>query len=65
MIRIGTLRRFSGSEVPGPGRFRDETNYLLSSPENARRLYEAIAQLESGGGTTFADVAELRAAVGI
>lgn len=26
----------------------DETTYLLSSPENARRLREAIRQLESG-----------------
>ena len=26
----------------------DETTYLLSSPENARRLRESIRQLESG-----------------
>lgn len=29
----------------------DETEYLLRSPENARRLRKAIAELESGGGT--------------
>jgi len=29
----------------------EETAYLLRSPENARRLLESIAQLESGGGS--------------
>lgn len=29
----------------------DETAYLLRSPENARRLREAIAELAAGGGT--------------
>lgn len=28
-----------------------ETAYLLRSPENARRLLESIAELESGKGT--------------
>ncbi len=28
-----------------------ETAYLLRNPENARRLLNAIEQLESGGGT--------------
>ncbi|MSQ99125.1 MAG: type II toxin-antitoxin system prevent-host-death family antitoxin [Xanthomonadales bacterium] len=28
----------------------EETSYLLRSPRNARRLLEAIAELESGGG---------------
>lgn len=28
----------------------DETDYLLRSPENAKRLLEAIAELENGGG---------------
>ena len=28
----------------------EETAYLLRSPENARRLIDSIAQLESGGG---------------
>jgi antitoxin YefM len=27
-----------------------ETTYLLRSPKNARRLPEAIAELEAGGG---------------
>ncbi|MDO4683545.1 MAG: type II toxin-antitoxin system prevent-host-death family antitoxin [Lautropia sp.] len=29
----------------------EETAYLLRSPANARRLLQAIEQLESGGGT--------------
>src|SRR6266705_4636541 len=29
----------------------EETAYLLRSPKNARRLLEAIAELEAGGGT--------------
>jgi antitoxin YefM len=29
----------------------EETAYLLRSPQNARRLMEAIAELEEGGGT--------------
>jgi antitoxin YefM len=29
----------------------EETAYLLRSPKNARRLLEAIAELERGGGT--------------
>lgn len=29
----------------------EETSYLLRSPKNVRRLVEAIAELEAGGGT--------------
>jgi antitoxin YefM len=29
----------------------EETAYLLRSPRNAKRLLEAIAELEQGGGT--------------
>lgn len=29
----------------------EETAYLLRSPKNAKRLIEAIAELERGGGT--------------
>lgn len=29
----------------------DETAYLLRSPENARRLREAVTELAAGGGT--------------
>lgn len=30
----------------------EETTYLLSSPANARRLLESIAELETGKGAT-------------
>ena len=30
----------------------EETAFLLRSPKNARRLLEAIAELEAGGGIT-------------
>lgn len=29
----------------------EETAYLLRSPRNAKRLLEAVAELEAGGGT--------------
>ena len=29
----------------------EETAYLMASPENARRLHEAVEQIESGGAT--------------
>lgn len=29
----------------------EETNYLLRSPKNARRIFESIDELEAGGGT--------------
>jgi antitoxin YefM len=29
----------------------EETDYLLRSPENAKRLRKALAELEGGGGT--------------
>ena len=29
----------------------EETAYLLRSPQNAKRLIESIAELETGGGT--------------
>jgi antitoxin YefM len=32
----------------------EETEYLLRSPENARRLREAIAEIEGSGGTVRA-----------
>lgn len=37
-----------------------ETDYLLRSPANARRLREAITELDAGGGRVM-EVAELRA----
>jgi antitoxin YefM len=29
----------------------EETSYLLRSPQNARRLFESITELEAGGGS--------------
>lgn len=36
----------------------DETTYLLSSPENARRLRESIAQLDNGEVVAVRDLLE-------
>lgn len=41
-----------------------ETNYLLRSPENARRLKEAIARADAGQGELLG-VAELRKKLGL
>lgn len=41
-----------------------ETNYLLRSPENARRLKEAIARADAGQGELLG-VAELRQKLGL
>lgn len=41
-----------------------ETNYLLRSPENARRLKEAIARADAGRGELLG-VAELRQKLGL
>lgn len=37
----------------------EETAYLLSSPRNAARLHEAIAELDAGGGIVH-DLGELK-----
>lgn len=36
---------------PEPNNGSAETDHLLRSPNNARRLLESIAELEGGGGT--------------
>ena len=41
-----------------------ETDYLLRSPRNAERLFEAKAELEAGGGVVM-DVDQLREHVGL
>ncbi len=35
-----------------------ETAYLLSSPKNAQRLYESIAEVEGSGGVQVAELLE-------
>ena len=47
-IQMAPRTAASGNASP---RNMDETEYLMSSPTNARRLREAIKQLESIGGT--------------
>ena len=37
----------------------EETAYLLRSPKNARRLMEAIAELEAGGGDGIGELADV------
>ncbi len=69
VMTLGVVRRFAstkarwnGSEYHG---YRDDTEYLLASPENARVLFEALAQLRAGGGTRYANVEELRRDLGL
>jgi len=58
----GTKERWNGDEYHG---YRDDTEYLLASPENARVLREALAELEAGKGTRYANVDEMRRALGL
>jgi hypothetical protein len=58
----GTKERWNGDEYHG---YADDTEYLLSSPENARVLREALAELEAGKGTRYANVDEMRRALGL
>lgn len=61
--RIATARvRWNGDEYHG---YRDDTEYLLASPENARVLFEALAEVRAGKGTRYANVDEIRRAFGL
>ncbi|HWK89157.1 MAG TPA: hypothetical protein VNP72_04155 [Longimicrobium sp.] len=55
--RIGVLCRLP--------RRRGDTEYLLSSPENARRLLATLADLRAGGTMIRIDIDELAEMVGL
>ncbi|MBW3656045.1 MAG: hypothetical protein KY444_08045 [Gemmatimonadetes bacterium] len=54
--------RWNGDEYHG---YRDDTEYLLASPENARVLFETLAELNAGKGTRYANGDEMRRALGL
>jgi hypothetical protein len=67
-MTLGGVRRFAGTKARWNGDeyhgYRDDTEYLLASPENARVLMEALAEARAGKGTRFANVEEIRRAFG-
>jgi hypothetical protein len=69
VMTLGVVRRFAATKVrPNVDYYhgyKDDTEYLLSSPENKRVLLEALAQLRAGGGTRYANVEEMRRALGL
>jgi hypothetical protein len=69
VMTLGVVRRFAGTKARWNGDeyhgYRDDTEYLLASPENARVLFEALAELEAGKGTRYANVDEMRRALGL
>lgn len=68
-MTLGVIRRFAATKVRGdrdPSHgYADETEYLLASPENARVLFEALAEVRAGKGTRYANVDEMRRALGL
>jgi hypothetical protein len=66
---IGAIRRFAIRKFQGFRRLRagtrGDTEYLLSSPENARRLLAAAENARAGKGTRVVTVDQLRRELGI
>ncbi|HEX2204626.1 MAG TPA: hypothetical protein VHG91_15055 [Longimicrobium sp.] len=58
------LRRLDKLQHSRPRPERNDTEYLLSSPENARILMEAIRELDEGRGRPTT-MAEIRARLGL
>jgi hypothetical protein len=67
-MTIGAIRRFAAHRLRGLRHrrtgTRGDTEYLLSSPENARRLLAAIEDSRAGKGTRFATIDDLRRELG-
>lgn len=68
-MTIGAIRRLATRKLRRLGyrryRLRGDTEYLLSSPENARRLLTAIEDARAGRGTRVMTVDELRRELGL
>ena len=68
-MTLGVVRRFAATKVRSNvdyyHGYNDDTEYLLSSPENKRVLLEALAEARAGKGTRFANVDEMRRALGL
>lgn len=54
------MKMTRGFRRPVRRKWSNETDYLLASPANARRLREALAASLAGGGIRFASVDDLR-----
>lgn len=69
IMTIGAIRRLAARKLRRLGyrryRSRGDTEYLLSSPENARRLLAAIEDARAGRGTRVMTVDELRRELGL
>lgn len=68
MISRGQLRRPLFAAYPNhrkPREIRGDTQYLLGSPENARRLLAALESARAGQGMRFATAEDLRREFGI
>ncbi|HEY7769064.1 MAG TPA: hypothetical protein VIB55_12940 [Longimicrobium sp.] len=69
IMTLGVVRRFAGTKERWNGDeyhgYADDTEYLMASPENARVLMEALAEARAGKGTRFANVEEMRRALGL
>ncbi|HEX6038271.1 hypothetical protein [Longimicrobium sp.] len=68
-MTIGLMRRLAVSKLRGLGyrryRSRGDTEYLMSSPANARRLLAAIEDARAGRGTRVVTMDELRRELGL
>jgi hypothetical protein len=66
---IGAIRRFATRRLRGlrhrHSGIRGDTEYLLSSPANARRLLAAIEDARAGRGTRIMTSDELRRELGL
>lgn len=60
-MSIGVIRRLAARRDRGRG----DTEYLLSSPVNARRLLAALEDSRSGKGTRYTSLDALRRELGL
>jgi hypothetical protein len=68
-MTIGVIRRLAVRKLRSLGyrryRSRGDTEYLLGSPGNARRLLAAVEDSRAGKGMRYASIEELRRDLGL